>query len=784
MTFFWGRRALLDLALLALLAAAAALSVVQLQPLSALVVLLAMCVVPGAAILTRVGTTDSLTTAALAVGLSLAVDTAVAAALAWSGYWHPTIAAAAIAAAAALLLIADLYRNYRHQTGKPVEVPIGKLFASSEIMERSTQDTQLLTGPLRTAGVEDHLALAGVAPDRRVSLRGSAPVNTCQVRQGVTDAQQAGCPASSASSARKGWLRLCRALGWFTVLAPVALWSVSLGDIDLEGIGRYGLSASLPAAWYAALVILLLGAIRTTVAPRFDGVLAAAHVAVAVLIAYATIPAVAEMPQYAWTFKHVGVTNSIELMGSAAPLTDIYHRWPGFFALAAAFSRLSGLGDPMSYAAWSEPMFSLLGALLVAAIARTVSRSSQVAGLAALFFVLSAWVAQSYFAPQPLAYVLGLTLMLVVLRQLIHGERWPRWIVRRVGAEAAGPTLGWSRRTTLAVVVGLDAVIVVTHQLSPYMILLGLAALAVLGVLRSTWMVIPAIALPAVYLLLHLRYVADNFPVFTSINPSENWGARADGTTEPWLVAHAGGMVSACMCLLAVLAVAALARRRAGPAPLMVLALAIAPAFTVLGASYGGEASLRVHYFAAPWLAVLVAWGLASLPRRIWRTGATALALAAVTTFFLVSFFGRTALNVMPRDAVEASAYFYDHAEANSLLVLVNPGFPMRLSARYTAMSAPEGGDTSPNLMLGQNADRMRRGDLTAVSSRMRQLAGPSSSVRRYVVFSRSEALYAHVNRILTIAQTRRLERAVARSPEFRLWHRTTSTRIYEALGR
>jgi len=296
--------------------------------------------------------------------------------------------------------------------------------------------------------------------------------------------------------------------------------------------------------------------------------------------------------------------------------------------------------------------------------------------------------------------------------------------------------------------------------------------------------VLSAIALPAIYLLFHLSYVQEHFPVFTSMNPNENWHARVYDTTEPWLVAHAGGLISGCMWALALFAVGTLLWRRRGPAPLMVLALAIAPAFTVLSLSYGGEASLRVHYFAAPWLAVLVAWGLVALPWPHWRRGATVLALAVVTTLFLVAFFGRTALNVMPRDEVEASAHFYDHAKPNSLLVLVNPDFPMRVSARYTVMGEPEGGDTSPTLMGGQNAELVRRGNLAAVSTTLRQLEVSSGAVRSYLVFSRTQARYGDVNRILSLAETQRLERAVARAPGFRLWHRTANTRIYEAPSR
>lgn len=570
-----------------------------------------------------------------------------------------------------------------------------------------------------------------------------------------------------------------RALAWLTVVAPLVLWSASLSAIDLDQIGRYGLAAGLPATWYAALAIVLLGAVRTIFAPRLDASLVAAHIVVAVVIVYATIPAVADMPQYAWTYKHIGVTKSIEQLGSVAPLVDIYHRWPGFFALAAAFSRISGLDDPASYAAWAEPVFSLLGAVLVAAIAHTVSRDARVAAVAALFFVLTAWLAQSYFAPQPLAYVLGLTVMLVALRELTTYRRFPKWLLRRVGAQAERAASSWSRRRTLTVLLALDAVVVVTHQLTPYMILLSLLTLAVFGVLRPRWIVLAAAVLLVAYLVPNFGYVRDNFPLFASVNPGEN--ARVFDTTEPWLVAHAGGLVSGCMWILALLATGGLLKRGGGVTPLMVLALAITPAFILFGVKYGGEASLRVHYFAAPWLAVLVAWGLAKLPRARWRAVATLVALAGVTALFLVAFFGRTALNVIPRDEVQASAYFYARAEPRSLLVLVNPGFPMRGSARYTLMRPAEGGDTSPNLMARQNAQLVRRASLPAVRATLRQLA--PTGTRRYLVFSRTQARYADVNRILSFAETRRLEDAVARSPEFRLWYRSANTRIFEALG-
>jgi hypothetical protein len=103
----------------------------------------------------------------------------------------------------------------------------------------------------------------------------------------------------------------------------------------------------------------------------------------------------------------------------------------------------------------------------------------------------------------------------------------------------------------------------------------------------------------------------------------------------------------------------------------------------------------------------------------------------------------------------------------------------MRLSARYTVMAYPDGSDSSPQLMSRENAPLVREGSLAAVFTTMRQLAG-SSTAPRYLVFSQTEAQYADVNRILSFAQTQRLESEVAQSPHFRLWYRNRDSSIYE----
>jgi CHASE2 domain-containing sensor protein len=105
--------ALSDVALLGLLAAAALVVAVDLQPVRPLVLLVAACLVPGGAILTRLRTGEGMTDLALAIGLSLAVEVAASLLLAWSGWWHPGALGIALGAASAVLLVGDLLRGAR-----------------------------------------------------------------------------------------------------------------------------------------------------------------------------------------------------------------------------------------------------------------------------------------------------------------------------------------------------------------------------------------------------------------------------------------------------------------------------------------------------------------------------------------------------------------------------------------------------------------------------------------------------------------------------------------------
>lgn len=104
------QRIAFDGALLALLSLAAVAVVGDVPLLRPVSVLLAMLLVPGGALLTRLRVDDPASATGIAIGLSVAVEIVLAAAMAALHLWHPWALAAGLAAPATLLLAVDLQR--------------------------------------------------------------------------------------------------------------------------------------------------------------------------------------------------------------------------------------------------------------------------------------------------------------------------------------------------------------------------------------------------------------------------------------------------------------------------------------------------------------------------------------------------------------------------------------------------------------------------------------------------------------------------------------------------
>jgi hypothetical protein len=554
----------------------------------------------------------------------------------------------------------------------------------------------------------------------------------------------------------------------------LTVWAMTLPMIHVESLGQAGLVAGAPLTFYAAILVLLCGATFVMCVTQPSAWVLAAYITGLALVLYGTIPALSAEPQYAWTYKHIGVVRLIDFQGALSPSVDIYNRWPGLFSLAAAFSRVTG-SDPMSYAGWFECLFAWLDAMVVAAIAFAVSRSRGVAAMSALVWLLSNWVGQTYFSPQSLAFLLSLVIMLVVVRQFGGGGSVHRrvtsilgWIVRTPQqTDTLATPLGWSKRQGVVVVIALDAAIVAVHQLTPYIVLLQLGALTALG-FRPRWLVFACAGLAVSYLYPNVDYVQSHFGLFSGANPLANAQVTSVHYHRAWFYQNVGMLLSLTTVVFAMLGAVRLARGGHGHRVIPIAALALVPYVVLFGNSYGGEGVLRAFLFSSPWLAILMAWGLSTLRRE--RQLPVALAVAVMLcSLFVCAFVGNASTNIMPRSEVDAGTYFYEHAVPGSALMLAGDDFPLRSGRQYGVMR---------NLNLFEDPTLAGRA-FTRPDLRRIATALLDESRHGYIVFSTTQSRFAQYYGTTPSGALEQLERWVAASPMFALWRGTTHARIY-----
>lgn len=569
--------------------------------------------------------------------------------------------------------------------------------------------------------------------------------------------------------------------------AAVLLWALSLGRIPTAGLTDLGLPPALPITWYAGLACAITAGLASVLVARSDG-LAAVAIGVLALILFGTVPALGVPPQYSWVYKHIGVVQYIEAHHGTGFGGDIYRRWPGFFSAGAAVAQVSGRPDPVAFAGWAEPLFALVEALLVTALGGALGLRRAARWAAGLLFLIANWIGQTYFSPQALTFTLQLAFFTLLLQFTTPSAARPLWdrISTRVrgrrghtGRPAATDVRSISPYpTTVVLLILLQVCITVSHQLTPYLLAFGLALLAVFTPVRPRWLWPLIAVLPVVYLIPHIRFVEDNFGLFTSFDIFTN--VQHDQTYEPApsagkaLIALTSQALSIVIWVAALVAlIVGLRSRRAeyrilGP-------LFLSPFFLVLAQSYGGEASLRVFLFTLPWAALLISAAMVGADRRRWRVSWAALSLV-VLVLFVPSFFGQAELNIMQKDEVQASAEIYRIGKPGGVLMLAGPNFPRSNSGRYDEFGYSAGADTPTLLQTSYFRGRPLGSpdDLEAVVAMMQ-----SHAPYGFLVFSTSENVYAGVFGLTQPGQLTALEGAVAGDPQFRLVLSSPNVRVY-----
>lgn len=476
-------------------------------------------------------------------------------------------------------------------------------------------------------------------------------------------------------------IRLARLFARAALPAALITWLLSLRDVNVLGMGVYGLVEVLPVAFWVAAALLTLGFCAALLDRRTRDRLYTGYVLALIAMLHATAPIVYGHLSDNWAWKHVSMIDVLLRVGEL-PIVhdrglDLYNQWPGFFTLNAAVVRATGIDSALSYAAWGPAVADalLLGPLII--LYRSFSRSRRLSWTAAWVFYTCLWVTQDYFAPQTLTFLLYVTVLAVVVRRLPRSRGTPS---AARGKAARRPSIGWT-----LLVLSVVAAITCSHPLTPVMLIITLAALAVPRRNRRT--VLP-ILLGAVVLSLAWDLTVAR-PFFSAnaremvqglTQPESNASAGlldlASATDVHVLVAWTDRALSAGVWLLAALALVFRPSLRRTPLPL----LAGAPLVLLALNSYDGEMLFRAYMFSLPAMAFgATALLVAPRPRRRVRRLVLPVALPALFVGFTICYFcnpdGATAL-YFTRSEVAAGRWLFDHAPRGAVVTAVTEDVP------------------------------------------------------------------------------------------------------------
>ncbi|HEX7133997.1 MAG TPA: phosphotransferase, partial [Iamia sp.] len=501
---------------------------------------------------------------------------------------------------------------------------------------------------------------------------------------GVSARFRALTPPSSPK--RRGPAALTLGLG----VAAAAAWVGGLWGADPAAMTDLGLLSLLTPLNAVALVLLLAAFAVEVARPDPATWRLATPVVLLVTALHGTPAALYGTLRYAWAWKHIGIVDFIERHGTVDPgigTLDVYHNWPGFFSQMAGLLELAGVDEPSRILRWWPLLIELITIPALVFVFSAFSADKRVRWTGVLLFMVTNWVGQDYFSPQSEAFVLYLALVGVFLRGFALRPERRRWWETGL-ADDDEHRQPWSPGWTVALVVLLVGAIVTSHQVTPFMVVVALAALAVTRRVRTGWALTATVGLALVWAGTGARtFVEENLASLTEGvgDPTSNAGANfVDATTlsaHQQLVSTMGRLTVVGIAAVAGLAV--LHQIRSRRLRLEPLVLAASPVAMVLTSSFDGEIVFRTYLFALPFLAWLAADGLWAAigerrPRASRRAVAVGVVAALLLSGFLFGYYGKDQWYRFSEDEVAASELVLSSAPPSSLLVTGTDNYPVQ----------------------------------------------------------------------------------------------------------
>lgn len=471
------------------------------------------------------------------------------------------------------------------------------------------------------------------------------------------------------------------------VLATVVA-GYAASTVEVPVNSEVGLVAVLPSAYWIGIVTLnvvfALSLGRRTPSAWLPAVLLGCQV----VVLYGAASLASPVPRAEVAWRHIGIADTLLRNGQLDPNLDAYFNWPGFFALLAVLSSATGL-PPEQLALWAPVVNAMLWLAALGLVVRTLTTDRRLVWLTLWLFCLGNWIDQDYLAPQAFGFFLYLVVLALLLTFLgarttpsaswSPAGRWAWWCDRL-------PTdpVPARRVAALLVVVLLAVAIVISHQLTPFMLLTAMTLLVATG---RIW----ASALPlviAVMVVIWLAYPASTYlaghpPLF--INGVEaaaaaNVSERLAGAPGHVFVVRVRILFTGTIWILAVVGVLIAHKRGPHDARPVVLALAAGPFALLPAQSYGGEMLMRVNLFSLPFTAFLAASALLALRPRLdtIRVGALCVLCSLFAAASAGSRYGNAQFDMFTAAEIDATKRLYDLGPANAMLIAAGHPTPWR----------------------------------------------------------------------------------------------------------
>jgi hypothetical protein len=605
---------------------------------------------------------------------------------------------------------------------------------------------------------------------------------------------------------------------WPGVLGPLLalvcatmLWAAALPGVDLSRMNDLGLVSVLPPATYVALIVLTVGYCLVVHQRQAPMPIALLHVIMLIIMIHGTPAILYGTLRYSWAWKHVGIVDYIQRHGSVKPdisFLNAYHNWPGFFALSALITEVAGFKSALSFAAWAPVFFNLLdlGALLL--IFKTCTHDRRLIWLSVWFFYLTNWVGQDYFSPQALSYFLHLVILgicvawfrvttppaqaaikrwLVFDRAVYLFQRLLSRAASRDAPDTVSPPL--QHTGLMMIIILLFAVVVSSHQLTPFMMILATAALVLfqrcsarslpvlMASLTMTWIVYMAVA----FLRGNLHWIVESFGQAAK-NANSTLINLSQVSPGQVVVAYMSRGLTAFLWGLAVLGL--IRRLRQGYWDLSCLLLAIVPFLMLASNSYSGEMLFRVYFFSLPFMAFFAASLLYPSPAAGTTPGTvtvTALLSGALLVGLCFAYYGKERMYHFTKNEVSASQYLYSTAPQGSLFLDVTWSYPWAFhNYEYYTYQSLLGNISAGTTSISKTQQlRLLRHPVEVIS----QMMEDGRYTAAYLIITRSQNADVEESGLMPAGSLDRIERALMQSGRFKVILANHDATIFKLAG-